>query len=267
MRLVYHTCYFGGCSYYWGQDKVSRTRGSFYREGRRAKSIIAKEYKMHSVTDSTGPGRAKMRPGGRRLAILLTIGIVLGLLLGLLLIRLSQGEPLFGSSPQYGVALDPAEPVNFSLTAHTGDTINLSDFQGKPVLLYFGYTFCPDVCPATMMELKWMMEELGRRADQVQVIMVSVDPERDIPAQLGEYVTSFHPSFIGLTGTEEELAAVTAEMGVYVYKHEGTAATGYLIDHTATVQVLDGNGRLRLLFPFGTTGKEMAADMRHLLRE
>lgn len=249
------------------RQKLAGRVGSFYREGRRARKHIYKEKIMHSATDSTEPGRAGAQRGSFRLVILLTIGIALGLLLGLFLVRLSQGRPLFGPPQLYGRALEPDEPLDFTLTAHTGERVSLSDFRGKPVLLYFGYTFCPDVCPATMAEMKWMMEELGRRADEVQVIMVSVDPERDTPAQLGEYVKAFHPSFIGLTGTKEELVAVTAEMGIYVHKHEGTAATGYLIDHTATVQVLDGNGRLRHLFSFGTTGKEMASDMRHLLRE
>lgn len=222
---------------------------------------------MHSATDPTEPGRAETRRGSARLAILLTIGVALGLLLGLFLVRLSQGRPLFGPPQLYGLSLEPAEPLDFSLTAHTGEVVSLSDFRGKLVLLYFGYTFCPDVCPATMVELKWMMEALGRQADDVQVIMVSVDPGRDTPAQLSEYVAAFHPSFIGLTGTEAELKEVTGPMGIYVYKHEGTAATGYLIDHTATVSVLDRNGRLRHLFPFGTTGTEMASDMRYLLRE
>jgi protein SCO1 len=221
---------------------------------------------MDDMTDLMETKPKQANRSTLRLALLLGVGILLGTLLGLALVRLSQGQPLLGQPIRYGVDIRSEEPMAFSLVDHTGETVNLSDFQGKPVLLYFGYTFCPDVCPATMVELKWMMEELGRRADEVQVIMVSVDPERDTPEQLNAYVTQFHPSFVGLTGSEEALTAVTHQFGIYVYKHEGTLASGYLIDHTASVQVLDRNGRLRLIFPFGTTGKEMAADMRYLLR-
>jgi protein SCO1 len=222
---------------------------------------------MDGTSDSKEIDRKATKSDGTRLAVLLTLGVLLGLLLGLVLVRASRGGPLFGPPPLHGLEVKPAAPLDFRLTAHTGETVSLSDFRGKPVLLYFGYTYCPDVCPATMTELKWMMKELGSRADEVQVIMISVDPERDIPTQLSDYVTHFHPSFVGLTGTENELAQVREQMGIYVSKHEGTAVTGYLVDHTATVQGLDKNGRLRLLFPFGTTGEEMASDLLRLLRD
>jgi len=144
--------------------------------------------------------------------------------------------------------------------------VSLNDFRGKVVLLYFGYTYCPDVCPATLVELKQAVAEIGNKADRVQVIMISVDPERDTPAQLQEYVNHFHESFIGLTGTEEEILGITTQYGVFYEKHEGTANSGYLIDHTATVTVIDREGHLRLLYSFNTPSEDIAEDLRYLVR-
>lgn len=166
-----------------------------------------------------------------------------------------------------GMLMDPLAPVNdFSLTAAGGKPVRLSDFRGKLVALYFGYTYCPDVCPTTLAELAAGMRDLGADAQQVQVIFISVDPARDTPERLADYVANFDPSFIGITGSPEAIAAVATPLGIYYQAHEGTAATGYLVDHTATVMVLDRQGRLRLLLPFGTTGAQAASDLRALLR-
>ena len=163
--------------------------------------------------------------------------------------------------------MDPLAPVNdFSLTAAGGKPVRISDFRGKLVALYFGYTYCPDVCPTTLAELAAGMRDLGADAQQVQVIFISVDPARDTPERLADYVANFDPSFIGITGSPEEIAAVATPLGIYYQAHEGTAATGYLVDHTATVMVLDRQGRLRLLLPFGTTGAQAASDLRALMR-
>ena len=166
-----------------------------------------------------------------------------------------------------GMLMDPLAPVNdFSLTAAGGKPVRLSDFRGKLVALYFGYTYCPDVCPTTLAELAAGMRDLGADAQQVQVIFISVEPARDTPERLADYVANFDPSFIGITGSPEEIAAVATPLGIYYQAHEGTAATGYLVDHTATVMVLDRQRRLRLLLPFGTTGAQAASDLRALLR-
>ncbi len=220
---------------------------------------------------ATAPESTELNHKGKdlsrgQMAGLLVGGALLGLLIAWLLLRVIQERP-FGPYHYHGLQIQSPPPLtNIRLTAHTGEPISLTDMRGKLVVLYFGYTYCPDVCPATMVELKKMMAELGRQADKVQVVMVSVDPERDAPEQLGEYVTQFHPSFIGVTGTEEELLAATTQLGIFFEKHEGTPATGYLIDHTATVNVLDENGRLILVFPFGVTGADMAEDLHHLLK-
>jgi protein SCO1/2 len=171
--------------------------------------------------------------------------------------------------PSYnGQIIDSQDPVtNFTLTGPGGESVSLIDFRGKVVMLYFGYTFCPDVCPATMVEIRNAVQALGSKADDVQVIMVSLDPERDTPDVLEKYVAHFNPSFIGLTGTEDEITIASAPLGIFYEKEEGSAATGYLLNHTATVMVLDKRGYLRLLYPFGTSGEDIAADLRQLVRE
>jgi protein SCO1/2 len=110
------------------------------------------------------------------------------------------------------------------------------------------------------------LELLGAQADEVQTIMISVDPERDTPEMLAEYVTHFHPSFIGVTGSPEKIAEVATLYGIFYEAHEGTAATGYLVDHTATVMVVDQSGHLKLVFPFGTPAEDIAEDLAYLLK-
>lgn len=197
-----------------------------------------------------------------RLALLgLGIGIGLGGLF--LLIR-----PFFGPTEWHGMEIQSNKPVtNFTLTGPGEEPVSLIDFRDKVVMIYFGYTFCPDVCPATMVELRDAMEILGKNSEDVQVLMITLDPERDTPEVLEAYLAHFDDSFIGLTGTPDELIAVTAPLGIFYERHEGSAASGYLIDHTATVAVLDKDRLLRLIYPFGITGEEMAADLKYLVRE
>ena len=167
-----------------------------------------------------------------------------------------------------GTVLQSPQPApDFELTTEGGKRVRLSDFRGKIVLLFFGYTFCPDVCPTTMRELARAMEILGpKKASQIQVIMISVDPDRDTPEHLAEYVRAFNPSFIGLTGTPEEIAEVATMYGIYYEKREGTVATGYLVDHTASVTAIDRDGYVKVLFPFGTTAEQFADDLAYMLR-
>ena len=189
------------------------------------------------------------------------VAMTLGLLIGWAVIRYIGAPYTYHGT----VIQSPQLTPNFSLTGEGGKVVNLRDFRGKAVLLYFGYTFCPDVCPATMVELKEAVEKLGREADDVQVIMISVDPDRDTPEKLAEYVSHFNPSFIGLTGSDDEVGAVATQYGIFYEKHEGTVATGYLIDHTASVVVIDPDGYLRIVYPFGTPGEDIAEDLRHLV--
>lgn len=194
-------------------------------------------------------------------------GLLLGTIIGVVIL-FATGVWHVGAPEMHGIVMQSPQPVaNFTLMGAGETPVSLRDFRGKVVLLYFGYTYCPDVCPATMVELKQAMETLGKEADEVQVLMVSVDPERDTPESLQEYVSYFHPSFIGLTGTESEVLAAATPLGVFFEKSEGTAATGYLIDHTATVLAIDKKGYLRLVYPFGTTGNDIAADLHEIIND
>ncbi len=167
----------------------------------------------------------------------------------------------------HGLYLDSAMSVPaVTLTNQNGQPASLADFGDKLVLVYFGYTFCPDVCPTTLGVVNQALELLGDKADQVQMVMVSVDPERDTPEVLANYLSNFNPSFVGLTGSPDQIASAAMPFGVFYEKHEGSAATGYLVDHTASVMVLDREGRMRLVLPFETSAEDMAADLRQLLK-
>lgn len=155
--------------------------------------------------------------------------------------------------------------ADFTLQAAGNQSVSLRDFRGELVLLYFGYTHCPDMCPTTLADAKVAMQELGAQAEEVQLVMVSVDPERDSPEKLQEYVQRFDPRFIGVTGTEDEVTAAATAFGVTFYKEAGSVATGYLVAHSTQLLVLDRQGYVRHIFPFGVTGEDMAADLRYLL--
>lgn len=185
------------------------------------------------------------------------VGAVTGTVLAILILAQFGGE----THEFVGTVLSNPEPAPaFSLVADTGERAALADFEGQAVLLYFGYTFCPDICPASLAELADAVSLLGEDRDRVQVAMISVDPVRDTPGLLGEYVDHFDESFIGLTGSEAEIAAVAESYNVFYEPAEGTAA-GYLVDHWAGVMLIDPDGRLVELFSYGTTSEDIAADI------
>ncbi|MCB8981646.1 MAG: SCO family protein [Ardenticatenaceae bacterium] len=221
---------------------------------------------MDNATDTTVPNETQSPSiWQNKMFRLALLGLGIGIGLGALFLAI---RPLLGPTEWHGMVIQSNQPVtNFTLVGPNEQPVSLIDYRGKVVMLYFGYTFCPDVCPATMVELSDAMEILGKQSEDVQVIMITLDPERDTSDVLNNYVTHFNESFIGLTGTPDDLIAVTAPMGIFYEKHEGSDASGYLIDHTATVTVLDKEGKLRLVYPFGITGAEMAADLKYLIRE
>jgi protein SCO1/2 len=154
------------------------------------------------------------------------------------------------------------------LTDHNGVRHSLADFKGKLVVLFFGYTHCPDVCPTTLSDVANAFKLMkAEDAAQVQVLFVSVDPERDTPDLLKEYVPYFHPSFLGLHGTPEEIAHAAKEFRIHYRKHVEPGATDYLVDHTAGSYVLDRKGRLRLFQPYAQPSADIAHDLSLLLRE
>jgi protein SCO1/2 len=154
---------------------------------------------------------------------------------------------------------------DFALVDHTGKPRTLADFKGKVVFLFFGYTQCPDVCPTTMAEMAAVMQALGPQADQVQVLFVTVDPERDTQELLSQYVPAFHPSFIGLRGESAATAAVAKEFKVFYAKSAGTTPDNYSVDHTYGSYVFDRNGKIRLFVRHGKGPAPIIHDIKLLL--
>jgi protein SCO1/2 len=142
----------------------------------------------------------------------------------------------------------------------------LSDFKGKVIVLFFGYTQCPDVCPTTMAELAAVKQSLGADGERVQGIFISVDPERDTPEVLKAYTANFDPSFVALRGTAEQTSAAAREFKVFFAKAPGKTPGSYTVDHTAGSYVIDRDGRLRLFERYGTPAEALASDLRQLLK-
>ena len=156
-------------------------------------------------------------------------------------------------------------PKPLALTDHFGKKRTMSDFAGKVVVLFFGYTHCPDVCPATMVELKNTMKLLGNKSDEVQVLFVTVDPQRDTQEVLSKFVPSFDKRFIGLWGSLQETAETLGNFKIYFSKIAGKGANDYTIDHSAGMYVFDKAGKIRLYMGYGQKPDDMASDISKLL--
>jgi protein SCO1/2 len=153
----------------------------------------------------------------------------------------------------------------FSLTDHNGKPRTLQDFRGKLTVLFFGYTQCPDVCPTTMAEMAAVLKELGPAADEVQVLFVTLDPERDTQELLASYVPAFDKRFLGLRGDAEATARTAKEFKVFYSKVPGSEPGQYTIDHTAGSYVFDREGKVRLFLRHGQGPAPIAHDLRQLL--
>jgi protein SCO1/2 len=179
-----------------------------------------------------------------------------------LLAGCGQNKPQFNSIDLTGA--DYAK--DFNLPDQNGQPRSLRDFAGKVVVLFFGYTQCPDVCPTTMTELAQVRKLLGPDGDKVQVLFVTVDPERDTPAVLKGYMANFDPSFLALRATPEQLAAMAKDFKVFYKKSEGKTPGSYSMDHSAASYVYDPSGRLRLYTRYGSGAEALASDIRLLLK-
>lgn len=157
---------------------------------------------------------------------------------------------------------------DFALKDHHGQPRTLKDYQGKIVVIFFGYTQCPDVCPTSLSELVEVKKMLGADGDKLQGLFVSVDPERDTPEVLKSYMANFDPSFVALyADTPEKLAAVAKDYKVYYKKVEGKTPTSYTMDHSAGMYIYDTQGRLRLYSRYGSGAAALASDIQRLLKE
>lgn len=177
-------------------------------------------------------------------------------------------EPLPADGSQ-GTAIEPPVALSdFTMPSSLGRDVSLSELRGKPTLLFFGYTFCPDVCPLTLSEFKRVKEQLGADGEQVNYVFVSVDPERDTPEVLARYVGAFDPAFVGLQGDDATLRRIGKEYGLFYQKSavEGTSAS-YLVDHTAASFLIDKDGQLRVVFGYGTPVEGIKAGVERLLAE
>ena len=152
-----------------------------------------------------------------------------------------------------------------SLIDHNGQARTLEDFRGKLVLVFFGFTQCPDVCPTTLSEMANVMQLLEKDADKVQVLFVTLDPERDTPALLSRYVPAFHPSFLGLVGDKAATDEVAKEFKLFVQKIPAKSGSGYTIDHTAGSYLFDTQGHIRLFIRHGQGADPIVKDIRALL--
>jgi len=178
-----------------------------------------------------------------------------------LLAAACAGEPQFQSTDITGVDYGKS----LELTDHAGRARRLEDFRGKAVVLFFGFTHCPDVCPTTLGEISNALKALGRDADRVQVLFVTVDPERDTQEALEKYVTAFDPRFLGLYGDAAATRRAAQEFKIYYEKRK--TADSYSVDHSAQSYVLDPQGRLRLLVRHERIGSDLAADLKTLLEQ
>ncbi len=159
----------------------------------------------------------------------------------------------------------PAQAPGFAIPSSAGSTFDLADERGRIVLLYFGYTFCPDVCPATLGELRLLFEQEPSLMDAALVAMVTVDPERDTLPHLDAYLARFNPEFLGLRAVGDELDSLLAAYGVFAERDPESDPEYYLVTHTARLFLIDSQGLLRTSYPFGTPIDDIKADLLALM--
>lgn len=189
---------------------------------------------------------------------------LVGVLLALLTLAACGGQPPY----QWKGTGYPEGKIaqNFELIAENGQPLQLSDLQGQVVLIFFGYTSCPDICPTTLAEARQVMDGLGDGAGEASFLFITVDPVRDTPEKLAAYTDIFHQSIVGLTGDPETLAAVRDAYGVIAEREETPdSALDYVINHTARVFLVDPQGNLRLSYGYGTPPADILSDVQHLL--
>lgn len=187
------------------------------------------------------------------------LALLLGL--GLLLAGCSEKPPAFKSTDISGVDWGK----DFALTDHTGQTRRLADYKGKAVILFFGFTQCPDVCPTTLSAMREAIKLLGDDGKRVQVLFVTLDPARDTTELLAQYVPQFDSGFVGLRGDDAATAALAKDFKVFYTKQPGKTADTYSIDHSTGSYAFDPQGRLRLLLRHGEDPANVAADLKLLL--
>jgi protein SCO1/2 len=186
------------------------------------------------------------------------------------LLALGAAVLIFGPPASFrGTTYAEPYPVasEIDLARADGSSFRLSELRGEIVLLFFGYTSCPDICPATMAELRQALTQLQEQdAKRVKVVFVTVDPDRDTPERVQDYVTQFNPAFIGLSGSKSDLERIWADYGVYREIANESSAAGYIVNHTARVSLIDPQGNLRVSFGFDTPVEDIVHDLKLVLK-
>jgi protein SCO1/2 len=198
----------------------------------------------------------------RRNLVLAAIGILLGLVVVVAYV-LTRPYTLRGS------VIEPPQPApDIALTGSDGKQFSLAEQHGKLIVLFFGYTSCPDVCPATLSQMRQVMTGLGNQADAVRMVFVTVDPKRDTLEVLQRYMSVFGTNFTGLTGSQDQLEVIWSSYGVYrAIRPISGSPDAYTVDHTARLYVIDKRGRLRLTYPYGSLSDDILQDLKFLLKE
>lgn len=189
-------------------------------------------------------------------------GIILLVGLGFITYQQVSAPPILNGS----IITPTKSAPDFTLESDRGP-ISLSDYRGKLVLLYFGYTYCPDVCPTTMLTLKQAVEVSGLNSDDLQVFFITVDPKRDTAERMGTYAGYFNPSFAGLTGTADQIARVATDYEIHYHYNDSESPTNYTVDHTSYILAIDRLGNQRLIWPHGMEAEQIASDLKALVKE
>jgi protein SCO1 len=197
-----------------------------------------------------------------RKALLMGVAILVGF--GIVYTTLTYARPY---TYQGSLIEPPVSAPDFELVDQHGQPFRLSDQSDKVILIFFGYTHCPDVCPVTLTDFKKIKSQLGDHSENVAFLFISTDPERDTPKQLMDYLKNFDPEFVGLTGDRSSIVPVWQDYGVYQEKVESGDPDNYLVDHSARTYIIDKHGNLRLTYLFGTGSEVIAEDVAHLLKE
>jgi protein SCO1/2 len=167
-----------------------------------------------------------------------------------------------------GSVIDPAVPApEITLFSSQGGEYRLDSKTGKFVLIFFGYTYCPDVCPTTLYEMKEIKARLKDKAENIEFVFITVDPDRDTQEQLTRYLASFDGSFFGLTGTTQQLEKVWKDYGVYREIQETENSLGYLVDHTSRLYLINSQGELMMTYLYETTLEEIVSDLNYLIKK
>ena len=214
-------------------------------------------HSVHSPNGLDSPIRPNLR---RLLLVALTVAFMLTA------VGCKQSE----SNPETYSATDVAGAnfaKDFSLTDHNGQHRTLADFKGKVVILFFGYIQCPDICSNTLSELAAVMQRLGAKADGVQVLFVTLDPERDTPSIMSKFVSSFNPKFLGLYASPAQIAETAKEFKLFYQKQPGKSKQNYTLDHSSGTYIYDASGKLRLYASYELGVDALVADIQLLLME